>query len=112
MQVTSFSPSFIGKTEQFFVLRNEGLTNPAIPRMYARYSTVKAYDNRAEVPVYVSAEDALSDFLADVPIYVESLTTTPPAYPADRDDTDYGLTPARNLWASRFASAKASRHAA
>ncbi|MBO0939957.1 hypothetical protein J2I47_25655 [Fibrella sp. HMF5335] len=80
--------------------------------MYARYGTVKAYDNRSEVPVYVGADEALADFLAEVKIYAESLTTTPPAYPADRDDTDYGLTPARNLWASRFARAKASRHAA
>ena len=109
MQDNKFPPSFVGKTEQFYVLRNEGLQ---FPRKYAMYTSAEAYDTRTEVPLYVDASEALADFAAELPIYAESLTTIPPAYPADRDATDFGLTPARNLWASRFARAKAASHAA
>lgn len=109
MQATNFPASFVGITERFYVLRNEGLL---LPRKYAQYTSVNAYDTRAEVPVYVDAAQAMTDFVAEVSVYAETLTTTPPAYRADHDETDFGLTPARNFWASRFASAKASPHAA
>jgi hypothetical protein len=61
----------------------------------------------------VPAADALADFGHEVRIYTESLTTTPPVYPPDRDETDLGLTPAQHVWAERFARVQGSqRHAA
>jgi hypothetical protein len=95
--------SFVGRTENFYVLRNEGRQ---LPRKYARYASTEAYNDRAEVPVYVDAVAALADFVHEVKIYPESLTTTPPTYPAEQDETDLGLTPARQLWAARFARDK------
>lgn len=113
MQFIKYSTSFIGRTDCFYVLRNEGLANLAIPKMYARYATVEAYNNRTEVPVYVSATEALDDFDREVKIYGESLTTTPPVYPPDRDNSDLGLTPAQHMWVERIARVKGSqRHAA
>jgi hypothetical protein len=102
--------SFAGKSGKFYVLRNEGL---AIPRKYAAYPNVKAYDTRSETPIYVEAVEALADFDQEVKIYAQNLMTTPPSYDPDRDETDMGLTPVRNMWAKRFQLAKEGRsHAA
>jgi hypothetical protein len=99
--------AFTGRTERFYVLRNEGLQ---LPRKYVRYRSEDAYNTRAEVPVYIDAAEALSDFDHEVKIYPESLTTTPPTYPVERDETNLGLTPARQLWAARFARDKGRTH--
>lgn len=106
---TTLPVSFVGRTERFYVLRCEGLANPAIPKKYAQYSSVSAYDNRTETPVYVDANEALRDFSHALKIYLESLTTTPPAYAPDRDETDLGLSNPINIWHSRFAQLREGR---
>ena len=111
-EVTNLPTSFVGRTERFYILRNEGL---AIARKYAVYPNVKAYDTRSTTPEYIPAVDALPDFCHAEKIYPESLTTTPPSYPADRDETDYGLTPERNIiaWHNKFQQAvEGHNHAA
>ena len=98
--------SFVGKSGMFYVLRNEGLSTPYIAPKYAAYSSVDSYNNRSETPNYIDFSQAIADFHQAVHIYLESLTTTPPVYPADRDESDYGLTPERNFWLNRFQKAR------
>ena len=110
---TTLPISFTGRTEHFYVIRNEGLSNPAVPPKYAVYQSTDAYNSRTETPYYVEAGVALADFANDVKIYPESLTTTPPAYPNDRDETDYGLTPTLSYWHNLFERQREDRtHAA
>ena len=97
--------SFVGKGGHFYVLRNEGLSNPNVPKMYAVYSSINAYNHRSETPFFASIEAVLSDFDHEVSICPETLKTT---WPADRDETDSGLTPARN-WANRLKKAREGR---
>lgn len=102
--------SFVGKSGRFYVSCPEGwATNPR----YTVRETVEAYNNRSGLIGFVPAAEALADFEQEIRIYPETLTTTPPPYPADRDETDLGLTPARNIWAERLARGKGGqRHAA
>lgn len=107
---TTLPTSFVGRTESFYVLRSEGLSNPAIGKKYAVYSSVAAYNQRSEIPYYIPTKDALADFSHAVQICPKSLTTT---WATDRDESDLGVTPARNLWLNRFQKAKeANTHAA
>lgn len=101
--------AFVGKAEHLYILRNEGLTNRDIPKKYAVYSSTNAYNTRSETPDFIDAADALADFNHEIKIYQESLTTTPPVYETERDETDYGLTPERNIWRNRFHKAKGAR---
>jgi hypothetical protein len=107
---TTLPTSFVGRTGRFYVIRNEGLSNPLIPVKYAVRSSVDAYNNRSETPYYLDALEALTDFSHKVKIDPVSLTTN---WPADKDETDIGLTPRRNVWTNRFQRAKEARtHAA
>lgn len=107
---TKLLPSFVGKLGHFYVLRNEGLNNPDISIKYLVYPSTAAYNNRSATPDYMDALAALADFYHEIAICPQTLTTT---WPADRDETDTGQTPARNIWTARFKQAReGQRHAA
>ena len=102
--------SFVGRSGRFYVACPEGWATNA---RYTVHASVEAYNSRNGLIGFVPAAESLADFEQEISIYPESLTTTPPAYPADRDESDLGLTPAHNLWAERFARVKGGqRHAA
>lgn len=91
--------SFLGKSGRFYVACPEGW---AIEPRYTAYVSPESYDTRTGLIGFFPATDAILDFEREIKIYPETLTVSPPVYPADRDETDYGLTPAQNLWAERF----------
>lgn len=108
---TRLPVSFVGKSGRFYIRQCRADGSGHHHRLTIWPST-DAYDRRMPVLLsFCDAADALSDFSHPVNIYPESLTTTPPAYPPDRDETDFGLTPQRNVWRNKLAQTR-QRHAA
>jgi hypothetical protein len=103
--------SFVGLSGRFYV-RQRRADGQGYLHILTVWQSVEAYNQRDQKGLtFCDVEQALADFDRIVSIYEETLTTTPPAYPREPDETDLGLTPARNFWQSRFTQARA-RHAA
>ncbi|CAN5197429.1 hypothetical protein BH09BAC4_BH09BAC4_20700 [soil metagenome] len=102
--------SFVGTTNRFYVLRNEGLNNPAIPKMYMMYTSVEAYNNREETPSLVLAEKVLDDFNYEVEISLTSLTTTIASNEKDQDKANSCLISPIQVWQKRFKQQKENRN--
>ena len=113
---TQLPASFVGKSGRFYIRQRRADASGYSHRLTV-WPTVEDYNHRMPVPLaFCDAADALPDFCHAVNIYPESLTTTPPAYEPDRDETDLGLTaridnPQRNAWKDRFTQTP-QRHAA
>jgi hypothetical protein len=105
----TFPDSFRGKSGRFYVQCPEGWAT--MPR-YAVYGSVADYDNRSQIPQYLPADEALSDFDKVVRIYPENLKTTPPdASPWERETPTDEYRPARAFWQKRLTKPR-QRHAA
>lgn len=106
-QGTNLPPSFVGKSGRFYI-RQRRTDGSGYHHRLTVWPSVEDYNHRAPVPLaFCDAADALPDFSHEVRIYPESLTTTPPLYEPDRDETDLGLTAPltnsqRNAWKERF----------
>ena len=108
--VAQLPVSFVGKSGRFYIRQRRADGSGHHHRLTV-WPSVADYDTRAPVmPAFCDAADALTDFSHAVRIYPESLTTTPPAYPPDRDETDFGVTPLRNFWRERLTQTR-PRHA-
>jgi len=92
-----YPASFVGRTERFYVLRNEGLKNPAIPKKYAVYHSTNACNRRTEIPDYVSAQDAIGDFSHEIKVNPATLTTI---WPAKVDKANLSIS--RTNWKERL----------
>lgn len=105
--------SFVGKSGKFYV-RQRRADGSGFHHRLTVWPSVDDYNQRTPVPLaFCDAIDGLRDFDREVKIYAESLTTTPPAYPRDSDESDVGVTPRRNVWHNRFQKAREGRsHAA
>jgi hypothetical protein len=107
---TQLPASFVGKSGRFYVRQSRADGSGYHYRLTV-WPTVEDYNHRKPVPLtFCDAHEALMDFSHALKIYPESLTTTPPAYEPDRDETDLGLTP-RHVWKERFTQTR-QRHAA
>ena len=111
-----FPASFVGKSGRFYIRqhRTDGI---GYHHRLTVWPSVDDYNHRKPVPVsFCDATDVLADFSHALHIYPESLTTTPPVYKRERDETDLGLTaridyPQRDAWKDRFTKTR-QRHAA
>lgn len=115
-EVTQLPASFVGKSGRFYI-RQRRADGTGYHHRLTVWPSVETYDKRSNVPlVFCDVTDALTDFSHEVKIYQESLTTTPPAYEPDRDETDFGLTPKidysqHKAWKERFTQTR-QRHVA
>ena len=111
---THLPTSFVGKsgasTPGRFYIRQARADGSGYTNRLTVWPSVDDYNHRNPVPLtFCDAADAVADFDHEVKVYSESLTTTPPPYEPDRDETDFGLTPKRNLWRNRFQQAGEGR---
>lgn len=108
-EVTNLPASFVGKSGCFYIRQRRADGKGYLNRCTV-WESIDAYNNRTPGKLqFLDTCDTLADFSHEVKIYSESLTTTPPAYEPDRDETDFGLTPERNIWANRFDKAREGR---
>ncbi|RIV27035.1 hypothetical protein DYU11_01585 [Fibrisoma montanum] len=108
---TLLPESFEGKSGRFYIRQRRADSSGFHDRCTV-WPSINDYNHRKPVEVvFTDIAEALTDFSREVKIYPESLTTTPPAYEPDRDETDLGLTPQHNVWKQRFTLAR-RRHAA
>ena len=115
-EITQLPVSFVGKSDRFYI-RQRRADGSGYSHRLTVWPSVEDYNHRTTaLPAFCDAAEALPDFSHAVRIYPESLTTTPPVYERDRDETDLGLTaridnPQRNLWKERLDQTR-RRHAA
>ena len=99
---TQLPVSFVGTSGRFYI-RQPRANGSGHSHRLTVWPSETDYNHRTPVPLaFCDAADAVADFSHEVRIYPESLTTTPPPYPIDRDETDLGLTPKREAWKERF----------
>lgn len=72
--VMTYPRSFLGKSGQLYVLRNEGLALEHVKPLYARRESVEQYNSRTGHPEYVDADEAMKDFDREVTIDPITLT--------------------------------------
>ncbi|GAB3539388.1 hypothetical protein [Spirosoma fluminis] len=106
---TALPPSFVGLSGNFYIRQHRADGSGYSDRV-TKWPSVDSYNKRTPVALeFCDVADALLDFSHELKIYSESLTTTPPVYEPDRDESDRGLTPIRNIWADRLQRAREGR---
>jgi hypothetical protein len=105
-KVKNFPASFAGKTGKFYIRQRKSDGSGYLHRTTV-WDSVEAFNSRTGELSFCDIDDAYDDFSHEVKIHPETLSTN---WPAERDETDLGLTPVRNLWAQRFQLAKEGQY--
>ena len=71
--MSNLPKAFLGKTGQFYFLKNEQLGIANVVPKYARRESINHFDNRIGWPVYVSSEEAMLDFDREVQVDLATL---------------------------------------